>query len=77
MGRHHKVPAFVSIEWSPHIIAAAKAMYKRLRIANREKYPKWRDLDIDSFDHYCIAAELAVDAFHESASKGSSLSCED
>lgn len=54
-------------EWSPHVEAAAKAMYKRLRIANPEKYPKWRDLDIDSLDHYCIAAQLAVDAFHKSA----------
>ena len=69
MGRHHNKPAYTMSEWSPHITAAAKAMYKRLCIENPEKYPKWRDLDIDSLDHYRIAAKLAVDAFHESAVK--------
>ncbi|WP_131827796.1 hypothetical protein [Mycolicibacterium fortuitum] len=52
-------------EWNPHTVAAAKAMYKRLNVHKR--WPKWRDLDIDAFDHYCIAAELAIDAFHKSA----------
>lgn len=69
MGRHHKNPAYVSSEWSPHVEAAAKAMYSRLRIANREEYPKWSKLDIDSTDHYCIAAKLAIEAFHASAVK--------
>jgi len=67
MGRHHKSPACVMNEWSPHVEAAAKAMYSRLRIVNREKYPKWSKLDIDSTDHYCIAAKLAIEAFHKSA----------
>lgn len=53
-------------EWSPHIEAAAKAMYKRLNVLKNK--PKWRDLDLDATDHYCIAAELAVKAFFESAS---------
>lgn len=56
-------------EWSPHILAAAEAMYKRLRIVNKEKYPKWKHLDIDAADHYCIAAELAITSFHLSATR--------
>lgn len=52
-------------EWSPHIEAAAEAMFERLR---GDKSRKWRDLDIDATNHYCIAAKLAVDAFHKSAS---------
>lgn len=54
-------------EWSPHIVEAAEAMYSRLRIADPERYRKWKKLDIDSIDHYCFAAKLAVDAFHYSA----------
>lgn len=70
----HHVPAapakrvFTGTEWSPHIEAAAKAMYKRLKIT-KENPSKWRDLDIDAIDHYCIAAQHAVDAFHKSAIK--------
>lgn len=56
-------------EWSPHIVAAAEAMYKRLRIADPERYPKWKHLDIDSLDHYYIAAEKAINAFHKSATE--------
>ncbi|WPH57791.1 hypothetical protein [Mycobacterium phage WXIN] len=56
-----------SYEWSPHVIAAAKAMYKRLNCNGGR--PRWRDLDIDATDHYCIAAELAIQAFHKSAIK--------
>ena len=55
----------ISHEWSPHIEAAAKAMYKRLKL--HKDWPKWKGLDIDSFDHFCIAAQLAVNAFHKSA----------
>ena len=54
-------------EWSPHVEAAAKAMYKRLNVLKNK--PKWRDLDIDATDHYCIAALLAVNAFHKAATK--------
>lgn len=75
IGRQYKdghlfcgVRKFTGNEWSPHIEAAAKAMYKRLRIADPERYPKWRHLGIDSFDHYCIAARNAVEAFTKSAS---------
>ena len=57
----------IANEWSPHVEAAAKAMYKRLNVHKRN--PRWRDLDIDATDHYCIAAELAVNAFHKSAVK--------
>jgi hypothetical protein len=67
MGRHHKNPAYVSSEWSPHVEAAAKAMYKRLNVLKNK--PRWRDSDIDSTDHYCIAAKLAIEAFHASAVK--------
>ena len=51
-------------EWNPAIEVAAEAMYSRLRLANPEKYPKWKKLDIDSYDHYCIAAQKAIMAFY-------------
>lgn len=60
---------FMEPGWNPAVVKAAKAMYRRLRIADRERYPKWRDLDIDSFDHYCIAAQLAIEAFHHHGTK--------
>ncbi|WP_280505795.1 hypothetical protein [Nocardia farcinica] len=47
-------------------MAAAKAMYKRLRVADPD-LPKWKRLDIDSTDHYCIAAQDAIEAFHRAA----------
>lgn len=51
-------------EWSPHIEAAAEAMYGRLNVRGRNRRGTiW----ISTFDHYCIAAKLAVDAFHASA----------
>lgn len=52
-------------EWSPHVEAAAEAMYQRLNVT--EKKPPWSELDIDAVDHYCIAAQFAVEAFHKSA----------
>lgn len=57
----------IAHEWSPHIEAAAKAMYGRLNVL--KKKPKWEKLDIDSTDHYCIAAQKAIDQFYKSASK--------
>jgi hypothetical protein len=57
----------VSREWSPHILEAAEAMYRRLRIVDKTRYPKWSKISIDAMDHYCVAAENAVRAFHESA----------
>lgn len=54
-------------EWSPHVVKAAKAMYKRLNIL--KDGPRWRDLSRDSTDHYCIAAKLALDTFHYSATR--------
>ncbi|MBO0676868.1 hypothetical protein JRC04_05285 [Mycolicibacterium sp. S2-37] len=55
-----------ALEWSPHILAAAEAMFDRLAINSARR---WDDLDIDAADHYCIAAKLAVDAFHQSATR--------
>ncbi len=58
--------ASVGQHWSPVVVAAAKAMYKRLRVADPD-LPKWKRLDIDSTDHYCIAAQDAIEAFHRAA----------
>ncbi|WP_040828923.1 hypothetical protein [Nocardia jiangxiensis] len=50
-------------DWNPAVVAAAQAMYERLRVA-RPEWPAWDDLDdIDAIDHYCIAADLAIKAF--------------
>lgn len=60
---------FYDDDWSPALIAAAKAMYDRLRLAR----PDWDDfdnIDIDARDHYIIAARNAVRAFHRQAEKG-------
>lgn len=52
------------MSWNPAIESAAEAMYSRLRIADPERYPEWGGLDIDSYDHYCIAAEKGIKAFY-------------
>lgn len=55
-------------EWSPAILAAAEAIYERLRLTR--KGPKWSKLnDDDVIDHYCIAAQNAVFAFHNQAAR--------
>lgn len=48
--------------WSREVWVAAKAIYKRMRITH-EEWPKWKDLDIDTIDHYCIAATNAIEAY--------------
>lgn len=45
--------------------AAAKAMYGRLK--RFYKNPAWEDLDIDTQDHYRIAARHAIRAFYRTA----------
>ena len=58
-------------EWSPAILAAAEALYNRLRLTHSE-WPKWSklaEIDEDAFDHYCIAARNTVFAFHNQAAK--------
>lgn len=52
--------------WNPAVWAAAKSMHKRLRVADPD-LPKWSKLDQDTTDHYCIAAENAIKAFHRVA----------
>jgi hypothetical protein len=46
---------FRSEEWNPVLVKAAKSMYARLRLGDDE-LPKWSKLDVDSRDHYLIAA---------------------
>lgn len=47
--------------------AAAEAIYERLRLTR--KGPRWSKVDIDTRDHYCIAARNAVFAFHNQAAR--------
>ncbi|MFC8531876.1 hypothetical protein [Nocardia sp. NPDC057227] len=46
--------------WPSNVVAAAKAMYARLRIGDPELTQDWAELDVDTRDHYCIAAENAL-----------------
>ena len=55
-------------DWNPTIVEAAKVMYERLRLGDRE-LPEWPELDKDATDHYCIAAQNCIEAFHWEASK--------
>lgn len=52
--------------WPAPLVAAAKAMHGRLNIAVEDPEP-FKDLDIDTQDHYIIAARHAVRAFYRSA----------
>lgn len=61
------VSGFLVTEWSPAIEAAAESIYERLRLTR--KGPKWKNVDIDTRDHYCIAARNAVVAFHNQAAR--------
>lgn len=54
--------------FSPAVRAAAQAMYRRLRAAD-ESLPKWRRLDADTRDHYCIAALAAISDFYSRAAR--------
>lgn len=55
---------FYNIKPTPPMEAAAKAMYGRL---NFRGTPPWEDLDIDTQDHYRIAANHAIRAFYRTA----------
>lgn len=57
----------MTTEWSPAIEAAAEAIYERLRLTRNG--PKWSKVDVDTRDHYCIAARNAVVAFHNQAAR--------
>lgn len=52
--------------WSPAILAAAAALWGRLNVHQPDE-PAFKDLDNDTRDHYCIAAQVAVRAFHRTA----------
>ena len=60
---------FYDDDWSPALVAAAEAMYGRLRVA-RPDWDDFNDIGIDSRDHYIIAARNAVRAFHRQTEKG-------
>ena len=60
---------FFEDDRSHAIMAAGKALYGRLHFF-REDAPAWEDLDIDTSDHYYIAARHAVRAFHREAESG-------
>lgn len=53
-------------EWPRPLVSAAIAMYGRLSLASEDPKP-FKDLDIDTQDHYIIAARHAVRAFYRSA----------
>lgn len=59
---------FRTFEWNPTVVKAAQAMYRRLRLAN-PGLPKWSKLGVDATDHYCIAAQNCIEAFHYEASR--------
>ncbi|MGI5222475.1 hypothetical protein [Nocardia sp. CA-290969] len=59
---------FRTTDWNPIVVEAAKVMYERLRVGDRD-LPPWSQLDDDATDHYCIAAQNCVETFHWEASK--------
>lgn len=59
---------FFDLGWSKPSLAAGEAVYNRLKIGNPDATP-FDDLDIDTLDHYCIAAKHAVRAFHREAER--------
>lgn len=53
---------------SKPLYEAAKAMYGRLALVEgHKKRVKFHKLDIDEIDHYVIAAQHAIRAFHRTA----------
>lgn len=66
--RHINGRPHLGATFSPAVRAAAKALYRRLRVAD-DSLPKWRRLDVDTRDHYCIAALAAVTAFQSEAAR--------
>lgn len=53
--------------WTPGILAAASAIYGRLHLHSDKDTPTFSNTDIDTLDHYCIAAENAINAYKEEA----------
>jgi hypothetical protein len=51
---------------SPALMEASKALYGRLNFY-KDDAPAWKDLDVDTADHYYIAARHAIRAFHRRA----------
>lgn len=54
--------------WAPPLVAAATAMVNRLRIGDPD-LPPLAEMDIDSRDHYIIAAQHAVRGFYREAER--------
>lgn len=59
---------FYDPDWSPALVAAADALVHRLKVANPDM-PLLEDMDIDSRDHYIIAAQHTVRAFYKEAER--------
>lgn len=59
---------FYAEKRSPALWAAAKALYGRLNFY-KEDAAAWEDLDIDTIDHYYIAARHTVRAYNREAEK--------
>ena len=59
---------FYDPDWSPALVAAADALVRRLKVAKPD-LPYLNEMDIDSRDHYIIAARHAVRAFYKEAEK--------
>lgn len=59
---------FYDPDWSPPLVAAADALVRRLKVA-KPSLPYLDEMDIDSRDHYIIAARHAVRAFYKEAEK--------
>lgn len=59
---------FYDPDWSPSLVAAAASMVDRLRVA-RPDMSRLEDMDLDSRDHYIIAAQHTVRAFYKEAER--------
>lgn len=55
-------------DWAPPLVAAADALVRRLKVADPE-LPYLNEMDIDSRDHFILAARHAVRAFYKEAEK--------
>lgn len=60
---HYSEDDYASLGWSPEILAAASAIYGRIHLNDKE-FPVFSQTDLDTLDHYCIAAENAINAYH-------------
>lgn len=59
---------FYNPDWSPPLVAAADALVRRLKVAKPD-LPYLSEMDIDSQDHFILAARHAVRAFYREAEK--------